>query len=88
MEHGIEGTVDILYNHGLMPAHKVNFALLCRELRHKLKMTQEEMAVELGVHLRTYKRYEAGEMRPNADVAFRLCEIQHLLEQRQKKKDE
>jgi DNA-binding XRE family transcriptional regulator len=62
---------------------KVDFAKLCKELREKGKWTQQEIADMLGVHIVTYKRWEAGKIEPNAQAAFQICCIWH--EQKNKK---
>lgn len=51
----------------------IDFATLCKEIRTELDITQKEMAARLGVNLRSYQRYEAGDMKPAAEAAYRLA---------------
>lgn len=41
-------------------------AALCRRERDRRDWTQAEAACAIGVHLRTYQRWEAGETMPRA----------------------
>ncbi len=54
---------------------KVNFSEICKNLRTITGFTQQKMADFLGVSLRAYQRYEAGDTRPSADSAFRIAEM-------------
>lgn len=54
---------------------EINFAELCKSLRHKRKWTQRQMAEVLGVSLRAYQYYEAEAQEPNAQAAFRLAQM-------------
>lgn len=54
---------------------KVNFPEICKNIRKTTGFTQQQMADFLGVCLRVYQRYEAGDARPHADVAFRIAEM-------------
>lgn len=38
-------------------------------------MVQERMAAEVGISLRAYKTYEAGERIPRADVAIKIARV-------------
>ena len=61
------------------PQEKVDFAILCKELRAAKKYTQQEMADILEVDIRTYKRYEAGERVPGGHQAWTLFNMQQEL---------
>ena len=37
------------------------------------RLTQEQLALRVGISLRGYKTYEAGERIPRADVAIRIA---------------
>ena len=45
-----------------------------KELRTKLNLTPAELAVKLGVHIRTIKRWESGETKPSK-LALTLIDI-------------
>lgn len=36
-------------------------AMILKDRRAELKLTQQELAVEAGMHIRQYQRYEYGE---------------------------
>lgn len=55
---------------------EIDFAAICKEVRSSLGLTQSEMSMKLGVTLRGYQRYEAGERAPSASAAFRLAQLQ------------
>ncbi|NBI68721.1 XRE family transcriptional regulator [Pseudoflavonifractor sp. 60] len=44
-------------------------------LRKERKLIQENTAKELGISLKTYCRYEAGEREPNASVLVRMADF-------------
>lgn len=46
-----------------------------RELRQKLKLTQEELAKKLGVERSTVTKWELGESKPRADMLVKLSKI-------------
>jgi DNA-binding XRE family transcriptional regulator len=77
MEQLIEQPFDFVYN--WLMNHKdheqIDFPSICKEVRAKLGLTQKLMAERLGVTLRSYQRYESGEMKPGAEAAFRLAEM-------------
>ncbi len=45
---------------------------ILREIRKQLNATQEQLATELGVDVRTYRRWETGESEPTSMSAFTL----------------
>ncbi len=49
------------------------FTLRLKELRRKTKIYQKELAKEIGVSERTYRRYEAGDTCPNIDTLCKLA---------------
>lgn len=46
-----------------------------RTLRKGRKLTQEDIAKELGISLKSYCRYERGERLPDADVLVRIADF-------------
>ena len=44
-----------------------------KELRHKHRLTQSEMAERIGVAMRSYQKYEGGERFPKAQIIERIC---------------
>ncbi|MEW6736754.1 MAG: helix-turn-helix transcriptional regulator [Acidobacteriota bacterium] len=58
---------------------EIDFAKLCLELGKAMKITQAEIAEHLGVPLREYRRWEAGEIQPPALAAYRLGEMDVML---------
>lgn len=54
---------------------EINFTL--KELRSKLKITQEEAAERIGVSLSTYQKYERpkNSIMPSTDVLIRICDM-------------
>lgn len=46
-----------------------------RELRQKLRLTQEELAKKLGVERSTVTKWELGESKPRADMLVKLSKI-------------
>lgn len=83
MEQQVVETTDQLYNPAMATQPEIDFAELCKELRHFKKLTQQEMADRLGVSLRNYQRWEAGIGDPNAQAAFRLCQMWHEMRGKQ-----
>jgi len=60
------------------------------ELRKEKKMTQKEIASEIGIARTTYVRYENGEIQPPLDMIIKLstlfnCSTDYLLNNEQKK---
>lgn len=55
----------------------IDFANICIEIRQNTGFTKEQMANFIGVTVRTYERYETGQVRPGAEAAFRLAGL-HL----------
>ena len=47
-------------------------------LRKEQKLTQESTAKELGVALRSYRRYETGEREPDASTLVRMADYYHV----------
>lgn len=58
---------------------QINFAALCKDLRNKLGYKQREMAEVLGVTLRRYQSWEAGDFEPTGKAAYRLIAIRDQL---------
>lgn len=48
-----------------------------REIRKKLKLTQEEAAKKIGVSLKTYKNWEAGAL-PSLQNFYDICKTLHV----------
>ncbi|MCK9162660.1 MAG: helix-turn-helix domain-containing protein [Arcobacter butzleri] len=46
--------------------------------REKLKLTQEEMAKQLEIGVRTYIRYEKGERFPTIDIVYKLARLDNI----------
>lgn len=44
-------------------------------LRKERKLTQEGTAKELGIALRSYRRYETGEREPDASTLVRMADF-------------
>lgn len=51
-----------------------DFGVRLLEVRDELGLTQDEMAVRLGVSKRSYCAYEGGETSPNAKILAALAE--------------
>ena len=51
----------------------IDFSNLCKNIREKSKFTKSQMADYLRVTIRTYERYETGQVKPGAEPAFRLA---------------
>jgi len=43
-------------------------------LRKEKKLTQEQAAKEIGLVMRTYRRYEMGEREPGASVLIKIAD--------------
>lgn len=66
------------YNLEAMPQLKkstIDFAKLCLELRTKKNWTQQQMADYLSTPLRSYQRWEYGIVKPNADAAYKIAQL-------------
>lgn len=63
------------------PIKQIDFATMCRAIRKELDYTQEEMARFLGVAVRTYKYWEAGEKEPSPHITYWLAETYKRLEE-------
>lgn len=46
--------------------------------REKLELTQEEMAKQLEIGVRTYIRYEKGERFPTIDIVYKLARLDNI----------
>ncbi|MBQ4835441.1 helix-turn-helix domain-containing protein [Pseudoalteromonas luteoviolacea] len=53
-----------------------DFGYLCRHLRVKDRITQEALALEIGVAVSTIERIENGKVIPRIDSMFRI--LDHL----------
>lgn len=51
------------------------FAKRLQHLRKSQKITQQQMADNLDVVLRTYQRYEAGDFQPSLEVLIKIADI-------------
>jgi DNA-binding transcriptional regulator YiaG len=72
-----------IYNLEAMPQVKkltLDFAKLCLELRAKQNWTQQQMADYLSTPLRSYQRWEYGTVKPNADAAYKLAQLNFFLQ--------
>ena len=49
------------------------FHVNLKKLRKERKVQQKDMAEYLGVSIRTYQRYEHGELEPNIEKIIRLA---------------
>ena len=56
-------------------------AMILKDRRAELKLTQQELAVEAGMHIRQYQRFEYGEQslaKCSMQTGLRICSILHL----------
>ena len=56
-------------------------AQVLKNRRIELGLTQQEIAVELGMHIRQYQRFEYGEQslaKCSMQTGLRICSILHL----------
>ncbi len=51
------------------------FGLRLWFFRHSRGLTQDQIAQQLGVGLRTYQRYETGELQPKVDFVYRYAQV-------------
>ena len=54
---------------------------ILKNRRVKLGLTQQEIAVELGMHIRQYQRFEYGEQslsKCSMQTGLRICAVLHL----------
>lgn len=51
----------------------IDFANICKFIRHTLGVTQETMAKKLDTSVRTYQTWEYGDFRPSDESAFKLA---------------
>jgi DNA-binding transcriptional regulator YiaG len=59
-----------------MPKTEDNdLAMIIRDLRAKLGLTQEQFAAKVGVTFSTVNRWESGRSRPSPLAHRRLCEL-------------
>lgn len=49
-----------------------------RDIREDKDLTQQDIANVLGLHLTTYRRYEAGEQEIPMHILKQLCEIYNI----------
>lgn len=69
-------TKSFVYNGGMDTKEtKIDFPLICKQIRNKQGYTQKQMAEMLDVHPRNYQRWEKGEGEPNAQAAFILARL-------------
>lgn len=61
----------------------INFAELCKNLRHALGMSQAEMSIFLGVGLRHYQYWESGRYEPGGQYTAKLLAIRDQLENKE-----
>ncbi len=58
-----------------------SMAMIIRQRREELKISQHEMADELRMHIRQYQRYEYGEFalsNCSMRIGLQICEILEL----------
>ncbi len=48
------------------------------QLRKEHKLTQQEMADQVGIHITQVKRYEAGQAQPSVDTLKRIATAFHV----------
>ena len=58
---------------GIKLPTSIDFASICKFIRHTLGVTQETMARELNTTVRTYQSWEYGDFRPSDESAFKLA---------------
>lgn len=46
-----------------------------KRIRKERGFTQQQLADELGLHLKSYQRYECGTRRPNIFTIFKIADI-------------
>lgn len=51
------------------------FSTKLRELRKKQKLTQDELALKVGIHGRHIGKYENGQVMPNAETLIRIAKV-------------
>ncbi len=51
----------------------MNFSYKLKETRLERNLTQEQLAELIGIHPKTYKKYEIGETVPRIPVIRKLC---------------
>lgn len=51
------------------------FSQNLKEYRLLLKLTQKDISELLGINLRSYQRYEHGEMEPNIEKLEKLADL-------------
>lgn len=61
-----------------------------KRIRKERGFTQQQLADELGLHLKSYQRYECGTRRPNIYMLLKIAEIlganaSELLDEQSKK---
>ncbi len=49
-----------------------------RQLREKTGLTQRQMAAELGLAFRSYRRYESGETEPTLSSLLTMADYFHV----------
>ena len=52
-----------------------NLSVCLKELRLRQGFTQKELSAMLGIVLRAYQRYEAGDREPNVDTLIKLADF-------------
>ena len=53
----------------------MEYKIILKELREKEKITQSELAKELGISQNTYSQYETGARQPSLDMLIKLAEF-------------
>ena len=64
-----------------------------KRIRKERGFTQQQLADELGLHLKSYQRYECGTRRPNIYMLLKIADIlgvkaSELLEEEDKDEEE
>ena len=55
-----------------------NFKERLKQCRQSAGLRQQDVAEELGIIYRTYRRYESGETEPTISIAARLADFFHV----------
>lgn len=55
-----------------------NFSNNLKHYRETFEFTQKTLADKLGITIRAYQRYEAGEREPKLDVLIDIADVFHI----------
>ena len=65
-------------NQQLFVVFSMSFPLRFSQLRKKNKLTQQEMADRVGMHITQVKRYEAGQAKPSVEMLKKIATAFHV----------